>query len=45
MKRLKPDSKTFMYWNVAGAVGLTINAILLQDFPNIAVSPGASLPW
>lgn len=38
MKKLKPDSKTYHVLNVAGAVGLTINAIFLQDFPNIAVN-------
>lgn len=38
MKKLKPDSKAYHVLNVAGAVGLTINAILLQDFPNIAVN-------
>lgn len=38
MKKLKPDSRTYHLLNVAGAVGLTTNAILLQDFPNIVVN-------
>jgi hypothetical protein len=38
MKKLKPDSKAYHALNIAGAIGLTVNAILLQDFPNILVN-------
>jgi hypothetical protein len=38
LNKLKPDHKAYHYLNVAGATGLTLNAIFLQDYPNVIVN-------
>jgi len=36
--RLKSDKKLYHWLNILGAVGLTYNAVTLNDFPNIIVN-------
>ena len=36
--KLKAEQKTYHLLNIAGAVGLVVNAIHLKDYPNIIVN-------
>lgn len=36
--KLKAEQKTYHVLNILGAVGLTVNAIHLNDYPNIIVN-------
>lgn len=38
LNKLKQDHKAYHYLNIAGAIGLTLNAIFLQDYPNVIVN-------
>lgn len=38
LNKLKQDHKAYHYLNIAGATGLTLNAIFLQDYPNVIVN-------
>ena len=38
MNKLKPDHKTYHALNIAGAAGLTLNAVFLDDYPNVIVN-------
>jgi hypothetical protein len=38
MNKLKSDDRLYHAMNIVGAAGLTYNAIVLNDFPNIIVN-------
>jgi hypothetical protein len=38
MNKLKPGHKAYHALNIAGAIGLTANALFLQDYPNVIVN-------
>ncbi|MDR3712737.1 MAG: hypothetical protein P4L51_07975 [Puia sp.] len=38
MNRLKADQRLYHVLNILGAIGLTYNAVFLNDFPNIIVN-------
>ncbi|MCG2615343.1 hypothetical protein LZZ85_13670 [Terrimonas sp. NA20] len=38
MNKLKPGHKAYHALNIGGAIGLTANALFLQDYPNVIVN-------
>jgi hypothetical protein len=38
LNKLKSDQRLYHVLNIVGAVGLTVNAIFFQDFPNVIVN-------
>ena len=38
MNKLKPGQKAYHALNIAGAIGLTLNALFLHDYPNVIVN-------
>jgi hypothetical protein len=38
LNKLKSDQKAYHILNIVGALGLTVNAIFIQDYPNVLVN-------
>jgi hypothetical protein len=38
LNKLKSDQKVYHVLNIVGAIGLTVNAIFFQDYPNVIVN-------
>jgi hypothetical protein len=38
LNKLKSDQRLYHVLNIVGAVGLTVNAIFFQDYPNVIVN-------
>jgi hypothetical protein len=38
LNKLKSDQRLYHVLNIVGAIGLTVNAIFFQDYPNVIVN-------